>query len=176
MRTAFDIIEKVIKVEGGYVNHPDDKGGETNYGITIKTARSSGYVGSMRDITKETAMKIYKKQYWDIIKGDSILKLSEDVAEEVFDTSVNAGSYLAIKILQRVLNVMNNKQKYYKDIDVDGIIGKGTIAALADYLSVRKSNILVKAMNCLQGSHYITLCERKEKQEVFVYGWLTNRV
>lgn len=59
--TNFDkAIERVVKHEGGYVNHPKDPGGETNWGITRNTATAVGYKGSMRNMTSEQAIAIYR--------------------------------------------------------------------------------------------------------------------
>jgi len=58
MDTAFDTaFERLIGHEGGYVNHPDDPGGETNWGITLRTAREQGYTGEMRDLTRGEAKR-----------------------------------------------------------------------------------------------------------------------
>ena len=63
---AFD---RVIGHEGGYVNHPSDPGGETNWGVTRNTARAYGYNGDMRAMTREQAKPIYKTGFWDRIQG-----------------------------------------------------------------------------------------------------------
>tara|TARA_R110000744_G_scaffold333450_1_gene438848 strand:+ start:10136 stop:10666 length:531 start_codon:yes stop_codon:yes gene_type:complete len=170
------IINEIIRVEGGYVNDPSDSGGETNFGITVAVARQFGYVGAMRNMPRSTAFDIYSAKYWDAVKGDDLAKLSELVAEEVVDTSVNMGPGRAGKFLQRSLNVLNNRGSLYLDLTVDGAIGNATISALRAYLNGRGEETLVTALNCLQGAYYITLAERREKDERFVYGWFKNRV
>lgn len=170
------IINEIIRVEGGYVNDPADSGGETNFGITEAVARANGYTGAMRDMPREVAFDIYSAKYWDAVKGDHILTLSEPVAEEVVDTSVNIGSARAGKFLQRALNSLNNESKLYPDLKVDGGIGPATLSALGMYLGSRSDFVLCRALNCLQGAYYIELAERREKDERFVYGWLKNRV
>lgn len=170
------IINEIIRVEGGYVNDPRDSGGETNFGITVAVARANGYNGAMRDMPRSVAFDIYSARYWDAVKGDNLVKLSEHVAEEVVDTSVNMGPGRAGKFLQRALNVLNKRGSLYRDLAVDGAIGKATLSALRAYLGSRDEETLVKALNCLQGAYYITLAERREKDERFVYGWFKNRV
>lgn len=170
------IISEIIRVEGGYVNDPSDSGGETNFGITVAVARANGYNGAMRDLPRSIAFDIYSAKYWDAVKGDDLAKLSELVAEEVADTSVNMGPGRAGKFLQRSLNVLNNQAKLYADLVVDGAIGPATVSALRGYLDTRDEETLAKALNCLQGAYYITLAERREKDERFVYGWFKNRV
>jgi lysozyme family protein len=108
-------IARVLGNEGGYVNNPHDPGGETNWGVTIVVARASGYTGSMRVMTRDQAVAIYKAAYWDKVKGDS---LPLAVAYQVFDAAVNHGVYQASKFLQAALGVVQ-----------DGNLGPITIAA-----------------------------------------------
>lgn len=169
-------INKIIAVEGGYVDDPDDSGGETNFGITVAVARASGYHGAIRDMPREVAFNIYVAKYWDAVRADDLVALSEHVAEEVVDTAVNMGAGTAVRFLQRSLNVLNNRGKLYPDLVADGLIGPVTINALADYLAVRSELVLCRALNCLQGARYIELAEKREKDERFLFGWLQNRV
>lgn len=170
------IINAIIDVEGGYVDDPNDSGGETNFGITVQVARANGYTGDMRDMPREVAFDIYTAKYWDAVRADEVVELSEIVADEVVDTAVNMGAGRAIRFLQRALNVLNTQGKLYPDLTVDGAIGPATINALRGYLSTRNELVLSRALNCLQGTFYIELAERREKDERFVYGWLRNRV
>lgn len=109
-------IERVLKHEGGYVNNPKDPGGETNWGITVAVARANGYTGSMRALPRETAVAIYKKLYWDTIKGD---QLPPAVAFQVFDAGVNHGVNRASEWLQACVGTAQ-----------DGKIGPATLAAV----------------------------------------------
>lgn len=108
-------LEVVLKLEGGYSDDPRDSGGKTQYGITEKVARSFGYSGDMRELTKQTAAEIYKQGYWLNCKCD---QLPYPLSLYVFDCAVNQGSDAAKKLLQAALNV---KQ--------DGLIGSVTLAA-----------------------------------------------
>lgn len=170
------IIDNILAAEGGYVNDVRDSGGETNFGITAAVARQFGHMGAMRDLTRANAFDIYSQLYWDKVKADDLLALSSAVCEEVVDTGVNMGTGRAGKFLQRCLNVLNKRGSLYRDLTVDGGIGPATINALRAYLNSRDEQTLVKALNCMQGAYYITLAERREKDERFVYGWLKNRV
>lgn len=167
------IINGILAAEGGYVNDPSDSGGETNYGITAAVARENGYYGEMRLMPRDFAFTIYSSRYWDSLCADD---MPGTVAAEVVDAGVNLGTIQAAKFLQRCLNVFNKQGSLYNDTKVDGIIGPATISALNAYLSFRDESTLVKALNCLQGSFYIELAERRQKDERFVYGWLKNRV
>ncbi len=106
----------MLQHEGGYVNHPSDPGGETNYGITKSVARQYGYKGSMKDIPMDIVEKIYKNQYWDAMSCDSF---PFSVGFQLFDAAVNHGQLNARKLLQRAVGV--------KD---DGIVGSLTLAAV----------------------------------------------
>lgn len=173
------IINKIIEIEGGYVDDSYDSGGKTRYGITVNIARKNGYKGDMKDLPLGLAKNIYIKKYWDSLNLDKIEKLSAVITEELVDTGINLGINKAAKFLQRSLNVLNNNQKYYSDIIVDGNIGSKTINSLKKFLSVRGKkgeNILFNMLNCLQGNFYIQLAEKRKKDEKFIYGWFLNRI
>ena len=116
----FDILfNRLMEHEGGYVNHPNDPGGETMWGVTKRVARAYGYNGSMRQLPKATAQAIADKNYWQVIRGDD---LPDDVAWQVFDAAYNHGNKQAIKFLQRAVGLSGK--------DVDGIMGNQTLSAV----------------------------------------------
>ncbi len=65
-------IERVLSHEGGYVNHPQDPGGETNWGITKRSAQATGYNGSMRAMTREQSISIYREAFWERYRADQM--------------------------------------------------------------------------------------------------------
>lgn len=156
-----------LRLEGKYSDNKKDPGGKTNFGITKKTARAWGYKGEMKDLTLKEASKIYKKEYWDKIKGDSII--SQEVAQEVFDTAVNCGVGRASMFLQKAFN----KLKKGSPLTEDGRIGPATVEAINNY---SKSNRIVKAANTEQARYYCELVEKNEILEEFYFGWLDHRV
>jgi len=169
-----ELIKGVLAREGGYVNDPRDSGGETNLGITVAVARANGYSGSMKELTKEKAADIYKRQYFIRPKFDEVSKRYPKVADELFDTGINMGPGVAAKFLQRCLNVQDGIT-----IGVDGAIGQGTLAALDTFKAKRGAageGWLLKALDALQGARYIELAENSVKNEAFVYGWIANRL
>lgn len=173
------IIYTIMGIEGGYVDDPADSGGKTNWGITENIAREYGYTGHMKALSYDLAFTIYEEMFWDAIKGDGIASLSEQLAREIMDTAVNQGVGRAGTFLQRSLNVLNNNQRHYNDVVVDGHIGASTIEALRLYLKLRGSKgekVLYNMLNCLQGAFYVTLAERRQKDERFVYGWYEHRI
>jgi len=174
-----DYIEALIAREGGYVDHPNDRGGPTNWGITEQVARAYGYHGSMQDMPRAMAKAIYLERYWEAPGFNLIAEHSAPVAEELLDTGVNMGTGTAAKFLQRALNVLNAEGKHYPDIVADGAIGRMTIAALRAYLGARGKDghvVLMRALNAQQAVRYIELAEARPSQESFVHGWMLHRV
>lgn len=180
MTALFDkLIEPLLAREGGYVNHASDRGGETNWGVTIGVARENGYAGPMAAMTRDQAKAIYRAKYWAKPGLYLVEPLSAAIAEELFDTGVNMGTGTAGMMLQRALNALNRQGRDYGDLIVDGAIGPGTAAALRCYLAMRGPEgevVLLKALNCLQGARYVELAEGREANEDFVFGWLAHRV
>mgnify|MGYP000022746492 CR=1 FL=1 len=117
-------LEVILHHEGGYVNHPKDPGGMTNLGVTKRVYEE--WVGNevdeetMRSLTPEMVGPIYKKNYWDKVKGDD-LPAGLDLC--VFDFGVNAGPGRAAKYLQKMIGTT-----------VDGGIGPNTLRALGNYV------------------------------------------
>jgi len=172
-------LKHTLGIEGDYSNDPKDTGGKTRYGIIENTARAWGYQGEMKDLPIELAKKIYETDYWDAIHLDRVCEHSPALALEMFDTGVNCGIGVTVKFLQRLLNVLNREEKDYPDIAMDGIIGSMTLASLKAFLGKRGTTgekVLVSVMNSQQAVRYMEIAERREKDEVFVYGWFVNRV
>lgn len=186
-RSMYDIIESTIGVkEKGYVNDPSDSGGETMWGVTKSVAYDHkhlwvkhGWDGTMKAMPIEFAYDVYAESYWHKQSLDLILPICEYAAEKLFDIGVNYSTYEAQVWFQRILNVMNNGGSYYKDLVVDGDIGYGTRDAFKAFVSKRGDEgkaVMVTSLNCFQGVHYITLSERRVKDEKFTFGWMRARV
>jgi lysozyme family protein len=174
------IINGIIDREGGYVDDPADRGGETRFGVTADVARSYGYEGSMRDLPRDLAATIYADLYWHTLHLNDVAAISIRIAAELADTGVNMGVETAGQFLQRALNALNDGASLYPDLVVDGVIGPRTIAALRAYVSHRKDQgaryVLVAAMNALQGARYLSISENNPSQERFAFGWFSHRV
>ena len=152
MYTEFsEIIEQVLKHEGGYVNDPDDPGGETNYGISKKAYPDE----DIRDLTVARAKELYKRDYWDRFRvGD----LSSRLRHIYVDMCINMGGGRATKILQEACNSKNANK-----IDVDGGIGPATIKASANVEPFR--------LRAYRVMFYAELVMKKPEQERFWVGW-----
>ena len=110
---------------------------------------------------------------------DKIAETAPKLAQELFDTGVNMGTGTATGFLQRALNALNRDGTDYGDIVVDRLIGPATVLALGTLLRKRGKSgedVLLKAVEALQGAHYVRLAETRPSQEAFLYGWLANRI
>jgi len=154
--------EELIGIEGGYVNDPTDRGGETKYGIS---KRAYPHL-DIRNLSLEAAKKIYYDDYWKSSGAEQMLRY--ELSLELFDTAVNMGQSISRKFLQQALNLMNRNGRNFQDLLVDGIIGPKTITA---YKTV-DDRILLKVLNGLQFCRYKEICERDPSQEKYFNGWM----
>ncbi|WP_422057694.1 glycoside hydrolase family 108 protein [Sphingomonas sp.] len=173
------MIEATIGKEGGYSNHPADRGGPTRWGITEHVARRNGYKGDMRDLPRETAVAIYRQEYAIRPGFAAVAEISPAVGEELFDTGVNMGQAVPARWFQMALNGLNDGGKLYADIGEDGDIGPATLNAFRAYRKARGAEadtVMLKALNAMQGARYIELARGRPANEAFLYGWLRTRV
>lgn len=164
MKAALDF---VLQYEGGFVNHPDDPGGATKYGVSLRYLSGLGEDGDLngdgrvdiediRGLSVDDARELYRIRFWMPLLCDD---LPEALAVAVCDTAVNLGTGRAARLLQRVAGVAE-----------DGIIGQKTLAAaaqggpdmLASFLSLRRS-------------HYLRIIGKNPRLASFARGW-DNRV
>jgi lysozyme family protein len=174
-----DLIDAVIDREGGYSDHPADRGGATRWGVTEAVARGSGYGGDMRAYPRDDAAAVYRSLYWIRPRFDDVASRASLIAAELFDTGVNMGPAVAAAFLQRALNALNRGASDYPDIALDGWIGPRTLAALDGFIARRGDSgetVLLKAIEALQGERYVALAESRPANEAFLYGWLANRI
>lgn len=131
-------LQKVLEYEGGYVNHPRDPGGETNYGVTVKVARAHGYTGPMRSIPMSVVREIYRKGYWNTVMGD---RLAVGVDLAVFDFGVNSGPARAMRYLksaaggsniQTIRNLCAARLGFVRALGTFATFGKGWTRRIVD--------------------------------------------
>lgn len=115
--TFDEAFDRLLGHEGGYSDHPADKGGKTMWGVTEAVARSHGFTGEMRTLTREEAKRIYRADYWEPVRAD---QLPKHIRFDVFDGAVNSGVKQSIKWLQQAVGSSS-----------DGAIGPKTLAAVA---------------------------------------------
>jgi lysozyme family protein len=164
-QTIDDMLDGLIEREGGYVNHPADRGGPTHWGITEAVARAHGYAGPMRSMPRGDAEAIYRRLYWLRPRFDQVAARSAALAAELFDTGVNMGPTVASTFLQRALTALNRNGRDYADLTPDGRIGSTTLAALDAFFTVRGKAagevVLLRALEALQGERYLRLAEKR---------------
>ncbi|WP_114227177.1 MULTISPECIES: glycoside hydrolase family 108 protein [Sphingomonas] len=174
------LVDELIEREGGFVDHPADRGGATNFGITEAVARAHGYGGPMALLPREEAEAIYRRLYWTRPRYDQVASRSSRIAAELFDTGANMGPGVATTFLQRALTALNRNGKDYPDLTPDGRVGPVTLGALDRFLAVRGrergETVLMRALEALQGERYLRLAEKRPANEAFLYGWLANRL
>jgi len=147
-------VEIIFRHEGGYVNDPNDPGGETKFGISKRS-----YPGlDIKNLSKEKAKEIYWNDFYQKMKIGHIA--DEDISLQMFDFGVNAGGN-AVKTMQKVLGL---KQ--------DGVIGNDTLNTVNSYPDQAKlHNLFVDA----RVQYYKTLAEKRPASTKYLDGWL-NRV
>lgn len=150
-------LDHLRSCEGGYVNHPRDPGGCTNFGITLATYRQrlnpAGTCRDLKGLTWEQAAGIYRDHYWTAVSADA---LPPGLDLLVFDHAVNAGPDTAVRILQRLL-----------DVERDGRTGPVTLAAIA----ARPLTVLIAQYAITRLAYYRSL----KTWPTFGLGW-TKRV
>lgn len=194
-----DAFVKTIGHEGGYVNDPDDRGGETYKGIARKFwpnwdgwaiidfyKSKYGLDGINDRLAKNEGLQLAVEEFyqWNFWTPNKCYEFSQGVAEELFDTAVNQGVKTAAIYFQKALNKLNVNQAIYPDLVVDGKLGNKTISAYSEYMltakwesrSYLKLNAwLLQLMNYYQCDKYVRIADKDLSQEKFIPGWL-NRV
>lgn len=178
------IIAGVLAREGSaYTDRPDDAGGPTKGGITLKTL--SEYLGrpatvaELQALTREQEVAIYYHLYVELPGFGAVLGVSQALGEKLVDVGVNCGQPTAIEYLQRCLNVFSDQGRQYARIAQYPHCGTETITALKAYLAGRGTEgelVLLEAIACLQGAHYIAIAEARPADQDFVYGWIRARI
>lgn len=162
------IISEILQKEGGYVNHPNDKGGPTKYGITQETLSSwlkrPASIEDVKSLDKETAAEIYKIQYYH---GPRIDALPTDLQPQLTDMAVNHGPRQAIRLLQEVVSMAGFECSH------DGVLGPATRKACEGaYQSM--GPYLINAISERRELFYNRLVAVNPNQGVFLKGWLSR--
>jgi len=158
MQANYDkCLETILHHEGGYVNHPKDPGGETNLGVTKRVYLEHGGTKDMKDLLVEDVAPIYKKGYWDKMKGD---ELPNGLDLCVFDFGVNAGPGRSAKFLQTMIGTV-----------ADGGIGPNTLKKLGEYVEKHGIEQCIEDFQGARQDYY----EKLSTFATFGNGW-TRRV
>lgn len=158
----------VLGAEGGYSDHPADRGGKTNMGITegtLSNAYSKGIVShkDVKKLTRDEAMKIYQALYWTPCGAD---KMPWPLCLLHFDAAVNHGIGGAGKLIQRTVNSIKGPV-----LKIDGAVGPATLAEL------KSMEIKFFCLELLKTrrEYFEAIVRNNPSQKVFLKGWL-NRI
>ena len=158
----------ILEHEGGYVNHKADRGGPTNFGVTIDTYSKwlgrEATIDDVKNMKVETAREIYETEY---LTGPRIHTLPEPYPQVlILDMAINHGPRNAIKMLQRTVNLAG-----FGPISVDGVMGPGTRGSV-ERAQNAMDNYLQNAIVEERIKFYHRIVERNSSQKVFLKGWL----
>lgn len=139
---SFDLAHAFTSLwEGGFVNHPSDPGGATNFGVSLRWLKNIDYdvngdgvvdINDIKDLTPEIAAFLFKQEFWDSLGLDILPPLT---AMAIYDSAVNTGNRQAVKFLQRASNKLPFKGKRLHD---DGLMGPLTSARILEQVSLKK--------------------------------------
>jgi len=150
---------RLLAHEGGYVNDPDDPGGETKYGISRRSYPDL----DIRNLTKAEAEAIYRRDWWNRYQFGAYP--DGRVAAKIFDLAVNMGARYAHLILQRALRAAGRPE-----IIDDGIIGAKTMTAMRAV----NGDVLLAAIRSEAAGRYRLLAELKPVRKRYLKGWLAR--
>lgn len=171
MSTVGEMIDDILRREGGYVDHPSDRGGPTKYGITQATL--SEYKGrpvsfqEVAQLEEPVAREIYASRYF---LGPGIDQLPDSIQPFIFDCSINHGPRRAIKFVQSVCN----QARYNPPLEEDGAMGPKTREA-AKWAAILMGPVFYRALLEERRNFYRAIVTSDPSQNVFLKGWM-NRV
>jgi lysozyme family protein len=152
------VIDAILEREGGWVDRAEDRGGPTNMGITIGTARevwgTTFTVYQLRNITMHMAEEVYRNRYAAPFEGI----IDDDLFDLVVDTAVNNGRGRAAIWLQRAAGVVE-----------DGSIGPVTLAKVNAWPVKMYYGVIGIRMKA-----YGALISQNHSQAIFAAGWLNR--
>ena len=154
------ILDEVLKAEGGFVDHPADKGQATNFGITLSTLsawrKKECSAEDVKALTEAEARDIYQEQYF---KAPGFNQLHSVLWPIVVDAAVNHGVSGAIKMLQRAVRV--------KD---DGVLGLETLTAA----NLHPPKTLAARFLAQRARKFGRIVTKDPTQAVFAEGWMNR--
>lgn len=164
------MLDNLLKTEGGYVDHPADKGGPTNYGITIPalneyTGLRNNTKNDIKELPKYIARDIYMELYY---RKPKINRLPNNIQPIVFDMAVNHGPKIAVQLLQSQLLADG-----YHINKVDGDIGPLTINA-SKSASIDLGPVFINNLINRRIARYKAIIKHDPSQKVFEKGWIAR--
>lgn len=170
MANFLSAFQKVLKHEGGYVQDPNDPGGETYKGVarnifskwdgwvTVDLLKKQPNFPSSLDANVELQERIqdfYRINFWDRIKGDDIL--NDDIAMSIFDFAVNAGVGTSASLAQMVVGA-----------ETDGVIGNQTV----EKINAFEADHFLAAFTVAKIARYTAIVKKRPSSQKYFYGWV----
>jgi lysozyme family protein len=174
MSTFEDAIPAILQHEGGYVNHPNDPGGATNFGVSLRFLADHPDMGDfdgdgdvdvedIRNMSVEQAAEIYRQLWWDKYGYGRII--DQTIATKVFDLSVNMGAKRAHILLQTALN-----NAFGLNLTVDGVLGPASIGVINSCTDDDEQTLITAYCDEAFG-FYQRLIAKNPKFKAFEKGW-----
>jgi len=150
-------VEHLLDIEQGYVNDPDDPGGETKYGISKRSYPDV----DIKNLTPEHAKRIYFRDWWEPLSLTEVF--NQELASQIFKFAVNAGIHRAVIVLQTSINEVFG----LPTVVVDGIFGPQTRHAMLEVQSGLLETYLCAFFKLGIIQYYASLKKKK-----YIFGWL----
>lgn len=184
--------------EAGFVDHPDDRGGRTYFGIAenywpswegwalidAELAENGKLTPTFNRSMASRVEQFYRVNFWGPVRGDQFP--DQEIASQLYDIAVNQGTRTSGCYLQRALNALNRAGRDFPDLVVDCRIGPATLAAMNSFLDKRKATalrigdqvvtvgakwILMAGIAHQKHRRWADLAMNSQSQQSFLNGW-----
>ena len=155
-------VSRLLELEGGYVDDPDDRGGATNYGISLRYLRltePAATADSIRNLTKDDAIRIYYRDWWKRYRLDEI---QSTAANKLLEVLVHMGPRAGVRIVQSACVALG------ESLVVDGYLGSLSIGSI-NKLAKRHPRCFLMSFSIEQIRYYNSL-----KKPKFLSGWINR--
>ena len=173
-----DMLSDIARREGGFSNDPDDKGGPTNFGISLKFMRQYRIdnnedrnidINDVKGVTPEQAASLIKE---NIYYARRINLMPEDLQPLFLDSAVNVGEYGWAKLLQSTLNDMGATDASGRPLDIDGAVGQRTLEAVENAVERYGWEAINNRYVDARVKYHRRRVEEDSTQKKFLQGWI----